>query len=66
MLSAEELFRTWVHKKALWEAMPLLKIKVETVDVRRAFGRVDVLIRPLQDHGTGQSWVDSRYLEILD
>ena len=66
MLSTTELVHQWTRRQALWEALPELKIKVETVDVRRSYGRVDVQIRPLKDHGTGMAWVDSRYLEIVD
>jgi hypothetical protein len=66
-LTAAELVGKWVGRKVLWDAIPGsgIKIEVETADVRRAFGRVDVMIRPMEGHGTGQTWVDSRYLEIL-
>jgi hypothetical protein len=66
MLSTAELVTQWVNRKALWEAAPTLKLKVETTDVRRAFGRIDVRIRPLDNQGTGQGWVDSASLEILE
>lgn len=64
MLSTTELVQKYVGKKVLWEPLAGLKVQVETADVRRAFGRIDVLIRPLLDHGTGEAWIDSNNIEL--
>jgi hypothetical protein len=48
----------------LWTPLDGIKIEVVTSDVRRAFGRIDVQIKPI--HGSGEAWVDSKSVEIID
>jgi hypothetical protein len=50
-----------VGKRALW-SVANVKVEVKTIDARISFGRIDVRITPVA--GTGETWVDSQFLDI--
>lgn len=57
-MSTAELVEKYVNKRALWLVMQSkVWVPVETLDVRQAFGRIDVRISPVG--GKGEMWVAS-------
>ena len=54
--TAAELVEKYVGKRALWLAVEIW-VPVNTLDVRPAFGRIDVRITPIG--GKGEMWVAS-------
>jgi hypothetical protein len=55
-MTAVELIEKYVNKRAFWLVVEVW-VLVDTIDVRRAFGRIDVRIRPVG--GKGEMWVAS-------
>ena len=63
MSSAAELVEKFVGKRALWLAVEVW-VPVNTLDVRQAFGRIDVRIAPIG--GRGEMWVSADALRTED
>ena len=40
-------------------------VKVEIIDARQVFGRVDVLIKPIDEAGTGSTWIEFDRLKAI-
>lgn len=55
-MTTAELVGKYVCKRALWLAVEVW-VPVETLDVRQAYGRIDVRISPVG--GKGEMWVAS-------
>jgi hypothetical protein len=59
-MTSQELIDKYVDKKAMWLAVEIW-VPVNTLDVRQAFGRIDVRITPIG--GKGEMWVASDALK---
>jgi hypothetical protein len=51
----------YVGKTCSWRAALNVTVQVRVVDVRRAFGRLDLLVEPIA--GSGQLWIDQEKVE---
>jgi hypothetical protein len=60
-MTATELIAKYVNKRAFWLVVEVW-VLVETRDVRKAFGRIDVRISPVG--GKGEMWVASDALNF--
>ena len=45
--------------------LPNFFVKVEIIDARQSFGRVDVLIKPVDEGGCGSTWIDYDRLKAV-
>lgn len=61
--TASELAKL-IGRYALWTPAASIQVKVKIIDVRDNFGRLDFLVSPLPECGSGQAWVAESSIDV--